>query len=68
MVPPAAVRETAQIWRELIHELATVRALTAAALDASDEASRRAMLMLIEAETDEAAALARHLQANDQVA
>ena len=60
----AVMRETAQIWHDLIHELATVRALSAAALDASDDSARVAMLMLIEAETDEATALAQQLRAD----
>ncbi len=67
VVPPAqraAMRETAQIWSELIHELATLQALTAAALGAADDSARVAMLMLIEAETNEATALARQLRAD----
>jgi hypothetical protein len=64
----AAMRETAQIWHDLMHELATVRALTAAALGASDESARVAMLMLIEAEANEAAALVQQLQPDHHAA
>ncbi|ADB35715.1 hypothetical protein Kfla_6723 [Kribbella flavida DSM 17836] len=64
----AAMRETAEIWRELIHELATVRALTAAALGASDESARVAMLMLIEAEADEVTALVQQLKPDHHAA
>jgi hypothetical protein len=59
----AAMRETAQIWHDLMHELAT-----AAALGASDESARVAMLMLIEAEANEAAALVQQLQPDHHAA
>ncbi|MDX2970511.1 hypothetical protein PWY87_19085 [Kribbella solani] len=39
------------LWNELIHELGTVRALSAAALEARSETSRVALLTLLDAET-----------------
>lgn len=50
------------IWHDLIHEMATVRALTAAALGAPDDGSRVAMLTLIESEAAEVSALLRQLR------
>ncbi|WP_432943039.1 sensor histidine kinase [Kribbella sp. CA-253562] len=62
-----ATRQPADIWHDLTHEMATVRALTAAALEASDETSRRAMLMLIEAEAEQVSGLLRQLRADQRV-
>ncbi|MGC4937286.1 sensor histidine kinase [Kribbella sp. DT2] len=71
-VVPVATRPTtrqpADIWHDLTHEMATVRALTAAALGASDETARRAMLMLIEAEAEAMSALLRQLRTDQEAA
>ncbi|MEV0282853.1 MULTISPECIES: hypothetical protein [unclassified Kribbella] len=45
------------LWDELIHELGTVRALSAAALEARTETSRVALITLLDAETAEIAAI-----------
>jgi len=45
------------LWDELIHELATVRALSAAALEARSETSRVALITLLDAETAEISAI-----------
>lgn len=45
------------LWDELIHELGTVRALSAAALEARSETSRVALLTLLDAETAEISAI-----------
>ena len=45
------------LWDELIHELGTVRALSAAALEARTETSRVALITLLDAETAEISAI-----------
>jgi hypothetical protein len=55
--PPPGEGQSAEIWHELIYEMATVRALTAAALDARSEESRLALLTLLDAEAAEVSAL-----------
>ncbi|NIK55870.1 hypothetical protein [Kribbella shirazensis] len=45
------------LWDELIHELGTVRALSAAALEARSETSRVALITLLDAETAEISAI-----------
>ncbi|WP_405062747.1 hypothetical protein OG474_14235 [Kribbella sp. NBC_01505] len=45
------------LWDELIHELGTVRALSAAALQARSESSRVALITLLDAETAEISAI-----------
>ncbi|TDD62545.1 hypothetical protein E1263_03660 [Kribbella antibiotica] len=45
------------LWDELIHELGTVRALSAAALEARSESSRVALITLLDAETAEISAI-----------
>ncbi len=45
------------LWDELVHEVGTVRALSAAALDARSETSRVALLTLLDAETAEISAI-----------
>jgi hypothetical protein len=45
------------LWDELIHELGTVRALSAAALEARTEVSRVALITLLDAETAEISAI-----------
>ncbi|GAB2636106.1 hypothetical protein [Kribbella swartbergensis] len=55
------------LWDELIYELGTVRALSAAALEARTETSRVALITLLDAETAEISAiLDRILQEADQ--
>ncbi|TCO41574.1 hypothetical protein EV646_115115 [Kribbella antiqua] len=45
------------LWDELIYELGTVRALSAAALQAQNETSRVALITLLDAETAEISAI-----------
>jgi hypothetical protein len=45
------------LWDELIYELGTVRALSAAALEARTETSRLALITLLDAETAEISAI-----------
>lgn len=45
------------LWDELIQELGTVRALSAAALEARSETSRVALITLLDAETAEISAI-----------
>ncbi len=45
------------LWDELIHELGTVRALSAAALEARTETSRVALITLLDAEAAEISAI-----------
>ena len=45
------------LWDQLIHELGTVRALSAAALEARSETSRVALITLLDAETAEISAI-----------
>ena len=45
------------LWDELIYELGTVRALSAAALEARTESSRVALITLLDAETAEITAI-----------
>ncbi len=45
------------LWDELVHEVGTVRALSAAALDARSETSRVALITLLDAETAEISAI-----------
>jgi hypothetical protein len=45
------------LWDELIHELGTVRAFSAAALEARTETSRVALITLLDAETAEISAI-----------
>lgn len=61
-------RLASDIWHDLIHEMATVRALTAAALGATNEATRVAMLTLIESETAEVSGLIRQLRRDHEAA
>jgi signal transduction histidine kinase len=61
-------RVPSDIWHDLIHEMATVRALTAAALGATSEATRVAMLTLIESETAEVSGLIGQLRRDYEAA
>ncbi|MEU8224386.1 hypothetical protein [Kribbella sp. NPDC048915] len=45
------------LWDELVHELGTVRALSAAALEARSETSRVALITLLDAEAAEISAI-----------
>ena len=45
------------LWDELIHELGTVRAVSAAALEARTETSRVALITLLDAEAAEISAI-----------
>jgi len=45
------------LWDELVHEIGTVRALSAAALEARSETSRVALITLLDAETAEISAI-----------
>ncbi|WP_329482732.1 hypothetical protein OG555_11085 [Kribbella sp. NBC_01484] len=45
------------LWDELIHELGTVRALSAAALEARTETSRVALITLLDVEAAEISAI-----------
>ena len=45
------------LWDELVYELGTVRALSAAALEARTETSRVALITLLDAETAEISAI-----------
>jgi hypothetical protein len=45
------------LWGELIHELGTVHALSAAALEARTETSRVALITLLDAEAAEISAI-----------
>jgi hypothetical protein len=56
------------LWDELIHELGTVRALSAAALEARTETSRVALITLLDAETAEIAAILDQLLREAQAA
>jgi hypothetical protein len=64
-VQPPNTRPPEQIWHDLVHELGTVRALTAAALEARSEESRVALLMLLDAETDEVSTLLWQVRQHD---
>ncbi|MFC0627195.1 sensor histidine kinase [Kribbella deserti] len=55
-------RLSTDIWHDLIHEMATVRALTAAALAANDETAQTTLLTLIESETREVTALLQQIR------
>jgi hypothetical protein len=56
------------LWDELMHELGTVRALSAAALEARTETSRVALITLLDAETAEIAAILDQLLREAQAA
>jgi hypothetical protein len=45
------------LWDELVHEIGTLRALSAAALEARSETSRVALITLLDAETAEISAI-----------
>ncbi|WBQ05880.1 hypothetical protein [Kribbella sp. CA-293567] len=45
------------MWADLLHEVATVQAISTAAVEAKSDESRTALLKLLEAETAEVVAL-----------
>lgn len=52
-----ALQQLEEIWGVLIHEVATVHAISTAAVEARSDESRQALLKLLEAETAEVVAL-----------
>jgi len=62
VVQLSTTRLPTDIWHDLIHEMATVRALAAAALWARDESPRTGLPTLIESETREMTALLRQIR------
>lgn len=67
-VQPSGAKVPGDVWHDLVHEMATVRALTAAALSAPDEESRLTLLGLIETEASEVSALLRQCRRNHYAA
>ncbi|WP_433011756.1 hypothetical protein [Kribbella sp. CA-294648] len=55
--PVDAQQQLEEIWGVLIHEVATVHAISTAAVEARNDESRQALLKLLEAETAEVVAL-----------
>ncbi|NEA35981.1 hypothetical protein [Streptomyces sp. SID13031] len=54
---PANLQQLEEIWGALVHEVATVQAISTAAVEARSDESRVALLKLLEAETAEVVAL-----------
>lgn len=54
---PANLGQLEEIWGALVHEVATVQAISTAAVEARSDESRVALLKLLEAETAEVVAL-----------
>jgi hypothetical protein len=54
---PANLAQLEEIWGALVHEVATVHAISTAAVEARSDESRVALLKLLEAETAEVVAL-----------
>ncbi|GAA0950068.1 hypothetical protein GCM10009554_49440 [Kribbella koreensis] len=54
---PANLAQLEEIWGALVHEVATVQAISTAAVEARSDESRVALLKLLEAETAEVVAL-----------
>ncbi|MFI5711067.1 hypothetical protein [Kribbella sp. NPDC051620] len=54
---PANLSQLEEIWGALVHEVATVQAISTAAVEARSDESRVALLKLLEAETAEVVAL-----------
>jgi hypothetical protein len=54
---PASFAQLEEIWGALVHEVATVQAISTAAVEARSDESRVALLKLLEAETAEVVAL-----------
>jgi hypothetical protein len=57
-----AQQQLEDIWGVLIHEVATVQAISTAAVEARSDESRVALLKLLEAETAEVAALVEEVR------
>jgi hypothetical protein len=54
---PASLAQLEEIWGALVQEVATVQAISTAAVEARSDESRAAFLKLLEAETAEVVAL-----------
>ncbi|TDU90279.1 hypothetical protein EV138_3864 [Kribbella voronezhensis] len=61
---PASIEQLQEIWGALVHEVATVQAISTAAATARTDESRLAYLKLLEAETAEMAALVEEARPN----
>jgi hypothetical protein len=59
---PATIEQLQEIWGALVHEVATVQAISTAAVEARSDESRVAYLKLLEAETAEMAALVEEVR------
>ena len=59
---PATAEQLEEIWGALVHEVATVQAISAAAAEARTDESRVAYLKLLEAETAEMVALVEEVR------
>jgi hypothetical protein len=57
-----AQQQLEDIWGVLIHEVATVQAISTAAVEARSDESRVALLKLLEAETAEVVALVQEVR------
>jgi hypothetical protein len=58
---PASSEQLQEIWGALVHEVATVQAISTAAATARTDESRLAYLKLLEAETAEVVALVQEV-------
>jgi hypothetical protein len=58
----ATAEQLEEIWGALIHEVATVQAISTAAVEARSDESRTAYLKLLEAETAEIVALVQEVR------
>ena len=59
---PATIEQLQEIWGALVHEVATVQAISTAAVAARSDESRVAYLQLLEAETAEMVALVEEVR------
>jgi hypothetical protein len=59
---PANLVQLEEIWGALVHEVATVQAISTAAVEARSDESRVALLKLLEAETAEVVALVHEVR------
>jgi thiamine monophosphate synthase len=62
VIGPASTEQLEEIWGALVHEVATVQAISAAAVEARTDESRVAYLKLLEAETAEMVALVQEVR------
>ncbi|QNE19530.1 hypothetical protein F1D05_18430 [Kribbella qitaiheensis] len=58
---PVTAERLEEIWGVLVHEVATVQAISTAAVEARSDESRTAYLKLLEAETAEIVALVQEV-------